>query len=401
MCSIANDLQTFSENISFEPIVLNADLSMCIHTHYDKYNLSNYEGCYMGNNNGNETELSILLAFDMMTLGKDDGYKKSLAISLGVDYEEYTRRIVGKEKEAEFIIILKSLGCLKHFEAYDEGLSHVTNEFTPDFYVEFVDGYKTYIEVKSTEKDVFKISSGNLQKKKEYADRDKIPIRFAVSLKNRWGLFTIEDLIQKNGRLTNEDFWGEESISWFDVELATCSYIIPHGVKIRSVYMKNHRKGIGIYHDKYGELVSYELYYNGRKIFRLKGKNSPYITLSVYLEAIQDYLSSCSQNIRVSGDTTIVTESIERENDLCIIPEYSFLLAPIKHAIYDSKLKVPLDFRTFVSCKEYQYPDVQILRASLSYLVDNGLNLLVIRQNYGYRFNDYKERFWTKNNKKN
>lgn len=59
------------------------------------------------------------------------------------------------------------------------------------------DGYKMLLEVKHTDKKTFEISQGNLQKRKDFADRQNLPLRFAVSLKGLWGLFTVETLLEK------------------------------------------------------------------------------------------------------------------------------------------------------------------------------------------------------------
>ena len=142
-------------------------------------------------------DLNKILAFSQLAIDRTEDEKKSLARLLNIDYEEYKKRIVGKEKEADFIIILKSLEVLKHFEAYDEGLSHITGEYTPDFKIEMCDGYEMLLEVKHTDKEIFKISQGNLQKRKKFADRYNLPLKFAISLKGLWGLFTVETLLAK------------------------------------------------------------------------------------------------------------------------------------------------------------------------------------------------------------
>lgn len=142
-------------------------------------------------------ELNKLLAFNQLIIDKTDDEKRNLASVLNIDYEEYKKRMVGKEKEADFIIILKSLDVLKHFEAYEEGLSHITREYTPDFKIEMNDGYKMLLEVKHTNKDMFKISLGNLQRRIDFANRQNLPLRFAISLRGIWGLFTVETLLEK------------------------------------------------------------------------------------------------------------------------------------------------------------------------------------------------------------
>lgn len=329
-------------------------------------------------------------------MDKTEDERKRLAQALNIDYEEYKKRMVGKEKEADFIIILKSLEALKHFEAYDEGLSHITGEYTPDFKIEMNDGYKMLIEVKHTDKDMFKISQGNLQKIIDFANRQNLPLRFAVSLKGLWGLFTIETLLEKKGKLTFNDFRGKKASSWLDIELATCSYMFKKQIKIKSVYSTNHPKKMDIEFEPYGRLVSYELYYDDKRIFRLKGKNSPFIQHSMYLEALQDRVASTNQNIEHSGEFTIITEYTDK-NVAQIIPEYEFVLAPINHLCKEINSKqINYNSQLAISEHDFQYLYVRMLRLILSELVDLGLDITVFRNNNGYKFKDYVKNFWNK-----
>lgn len=340
--------------------------------------------------------LNKLLAFNQLVIDKTEDEKKRLALSFGIDYEEYKKRIVGKEKEADFIIILKSLEALKHFEAYDEGLSHITGEYTPDFKIEMCDGYEMLLEVKHTDKEIFKISQGNLQKRKSFADRSNLPLRFAISLKGLWGLFTVETLLEKKGKLTLDDFRGEKASSWLDIELATCSYMFQKQVKIRSVYSTNHTKGMGIQFEPYGQLISYELYYGDKRIFRAKGKERKFIQYSMYLEALQDRVANINQDIKQQGEFTIITE-FSNKNIVNIIPEYEFVLSPIKHLYKEiNSKKITYNSQLAISEHEFDYLSVQMLRVILSDLVSLGLDIIVFRNNYGYKFKNYAERFWHK-----
>lgn len=339
-------------------------------------------------------DLNKLLAFNQLVIDKTEDERKNIALSLDIDYEEYKKRIVGKEKEADFIIILKSLEVLKHFEAYDEGLSHITGEYTPDFKIEMCDGYQMLVEVKHTDKEIFKISQGNLQKRKDFADRQKLPLRFAISLKGIWGLFTVETLLEKKGKLTLSDFKGEKASSWLDIELATCSYMFPKQIKIKSIYSTNHTKGMGIQFEPYGQLISYELYYDDKRIFRAKGKESKYIRHSVYLEALQDRVAEINQNIEQQGEFTIITEYSDKSIPI-IIPEYEFVLSPIKHLCKKiNSRQIKYDSQLAISEQEFNYLSVRILRFFLSELVSSGLDIIVFRNNNGYKFKDYAESFW-------
>ena len=338
-------------------------------------------------------DLNKLLAFNQLVIDKAEDEKKSLALSLNIDYEEYKKRIVGKEKEADFIIVLKSLEALKHFEAYDEGLSHITGEYTPDFKIEMRDGYEMLLEVKHTDKEIFKISQGNLQKRKDFADRQNLPLRFAISLKGLWGLFTVETLLEKKGKLTLDDFRGEKASSWLDIELATCSYMFKKQVKIRSVYSTNHAKGMGIQFEPYGQ---FELYYGDKRIFRAKGKKSKYILHSIYLEALQDRVANINQDIEQQGEFTIITEYTDKGVPNTI-PEYEFILSPIKHLCKEINSKqIKYNSQLAISEHQFDYLSVHMLRAILSELVSLGLDIVVFRNNYGYKFKDYAENFWNK-----
>ena len=258
------------------------------------------------------------------------------------------------------------------------------------------DGYEMLLEVKHTDKEIFKISQGNLQKRKLFADNHNLPLRFAISLKGLWGLFTVETLLEKKGKLTLDDFRGEKASSWLDIELATCSYMFQKQVKIRSVYSTNHAKGMGIQFEPYGQLISYELYYGDKRIFRAKGKESKFIQYSIYLEALQDRVANINQDIKQQGEFTIITES-SNKNIVNIIPEYEFVLSPIKHLYKEiNSKKITYNSQLAISEHEFDYLSVQMLRVILSDLVSLGLDIIVFRNNYGYKFKDYAERFWHK-----
>jgi len=341
-------------------------------------------------------DLSKLLAFHRLVAGKTEEETKEFAVKFGIDYDEYLIRIKGKEKEAEFAVILKSLSRISHLNSYDEGISHLTNEYTPDYEVTFDDGYKLLVEVKSTQKDRFQISMGNLKKRIEFANQHNLPLRFAVSLKGYWGLFTTDDIIEHKGKLTIEDFGGEKSISWLDRELETCSYMFPKDVMIRSVYSKNRNAESFIKHEQFGTLISYELYCGGKKIFRLKGRNSRYNIYSVYLEALQNRLANSKQDIALNGDITIISEKFCYDDSIHIIPEYEFLIAPISHTIREDNVNVKYDSMSAIAQKDYVYLDVKTLRVILCDLVKKGINIIVYKGNNGYHFDDYRREYWTK-----
>ena len=182
--------------------------------------------------NDNFVPFKKILDFYEQTLGKSDDEKRTIAQSQSIDFDEYQRRILGKEKEIEFFIIMKSVASLKDINPIDEELSQVSGEKTPDYEVEFTDGYKMMVEVKHTDKEQYKISGGNLQKRIDYAATHDLPLRFAISIKGVWGLFTSDFLKSKKGKISVSDYIGEDRNSWFDRELETCSYMFSKPLKI-------------------------------------------------------------------------------------------------------------------------------------------------------------------------
>ena len=341
-------------------------------------------------------ELEKILAFDVLVRDKDEREKIALAQQWGIDYEEYKNRIVGKEKEAEFLAIMESLGCLKHLEAFDESLSHITKEYTSDFSIELADGYKMMLEVKHTDNDVFEISGGNLAKRKQFAERHGLPLRFAISIKGMWGVFTSETMKEKEGKIKIDDIYGKNSTSCLDSEFETCSYGFMKTIKIKSVYAKNHAKGMGIQFEQYGELISYELYYDNKRIFRAKGKESPFLAYTMILEALHDRVANINQQIETKGEYTIIIDDTEGTN-IQIIPEYKFLLAPILHSqkLLDDK-RINYNIKMAVSDREFPFLDVRILRATMSDLCRLGMDIVVFKNCDGYKFSDFEKIFWTK-----
>lgn len=339
-------------------------------------------------------DLNKIIAFHTLVIGKEESEKRRLAEIHEIDFEEYKRRIVGKEKETEFLVILRALKALKHIEAYDEEVSRITDEKTSDYKVELADGYKMLIEVKHTDKEKYSISNGNLQARMDFAKAMNLPLRFAISIKGYWGLFTAEYLQSKNGKITLSDFISEKGMtSTWDNELETCSFLFPKNIQIKSVYAHNHHKSLGVSFDPYGELVSYELSCNGKRIIRVKGKNSKDLSTMILIEGLQDRLANCEQEIYQDNGYTII---IDKTQEINMIPEYQFLLAIIEHMNL-SELDTRDDNISYVSTqKDFQYPTLEYVRSAMSILVQNGLDIAVFKGNVGYRFDDYQRNFWVK-----
>lgn len=344
--------------------------------------------------NSSSTSFKKILDFHEQTLGKSDDEKKIIAQIQSIDFNEYERRIVGKEKELEFLIVMRAVGSFKIIEPIDEELSQISGEKTPDYEVEFTDGYKMMIEVKHTNKDEYQISGGNLQKRIDYATKHNMPLRFAISIKGFWGLFTSDFIKSKKGKITISDFMNEERNSWLDRELETCSYMFQKPLKIISVYSNKATEGLGVFFEPYGELISYELYCSDRLILRVDHNDASKRLHMFVLETVQDRLSNTYQDIITDGNLTTIVE--HNEDSPCqSYAEYLFILAIIRHMRYADKNSRD---NVFLTANEEDSPilPVEYIRLVMSDLFDFGVEIICFKDGLGYRFDDYRSKFWTK-----
>lgn len=332
------------------------------------------------------SDFNKIIAFQqiMPYLTKEE--QESLADTLGMDMQEIERRLIGKNKEDEFILILLLMDVCKSITAFDEGVSQLLKTATSDLLIEMKDGTKFMLEIKHTEKERYSISMGNLQKRIDYAKQYNLDLYFAISIKGFWMLFNSQYLKDKAGKIDVSDMMKSK----LDKILGCVSYVFPKDLRIKSVYSINESvKTTGIEFDPYGKMVSYELYNGSKKIFRVKGANSPYMGYTMVLEALQDRMSMDSQTIEHSGEYTIINESFN--NDFNMISEYKFLLAPIEHTIRSGNDKYTA--HTYI---ENVKEDTSLLNTRfrlehihgvMQYLVDNGVKIMYSKNNLIYKLN--------------
>lgn len=332
------------------------------------------------------SDFNKVLAFQQMMPYLTKEQQEELATTLGMDLKEIERRLVGKNKEDEFLLILLFMEACKSITAFDEGVSQLLKTATSDLLVELQNGNKFMLEIKHTDKERYSISMGNLEKRINYAGKYGLELFFAISIKGYWMLFNAEYLKEKKGKIDISDLMKSK----LDETLGCISYVFPKGLRIKSVYSTDKTvKTTGIQFPPCGKLVSYELYYNDRKIFRVKGKNSPYIGYTMILEALQDRMSMDTQIIQQSGSYTVINESFSK--DFNAISEYKFLLSPIEHTVYDGEEKYTA--HTYI---ENAKVDANLLkmrfqvghiRGMLQYLADNGIEIMYIRNCLIYKLN--------------
>lgn len=334
-------------------------------------------------------ELEKILSFHSLTLGYSEETKKSKAVAFDIDYNEFTQRIKGKEKELEFLLLLRTFGVLKHLESFDESTSHITQEFTSDYKIEYLDGYKCLLEIKHTDKEIYKISKGNLNNRIEFAKRHEMPLRFAISIKGIWGMYTTEQLIQNDGKISlSNDYLN----SWLEPELDTCSYGFFGKIRIESIYSKNYQKGMGISLKPYGDLVSQKLYHNNKLIYKAKGYNSKYIKHVILLGALQDRLSF-NQTKKTDGNFTIITEETGDE-PANFIPEYEFILSYIRKLNPILGVNKKDNISAAALKKELNHPYVSSFRSIVYDLSKLGLLIMCSRQGKIFSIDDFIKKIW-------
>lgn len=332
-----------------------------------------------------QESLENILAYKQIEYKLPRDLKESLLKTLNLSEEEVNKRMSGKEKEMEFILILHYMGVCSKLTAFDEGVSKMENTPTPDLLIELTNGEKFFLEIKSTKNDKWSISGGNLNRRMEYAKENNYKLRFAIAIKNFWMMFDSEYIKQKGGKISIADY----SHSVLDDVLGTCSYFMPPGIKARFVYRLNTNKGMDIFFNDSGELISYELYYKDKKILRAKGRNSLYKVYPVLLEALHERLASLNRSIRQDGEFTIVEEADDGKAGN-FISEYEWLMSPILHTIDCNG-----DLSTISNVFSREKNNEHVPRFNLSYYRDKigeleklGIPILVLHAGNLYKFND-------------
>lgn len=271
--------------------------------------------------------LDTILSLNNLLPYMNNELRDSMLQTIGMTLEEFEHRIGGITKENEFLLLLLFFDVCKNIAGFDEGISKLGEKtYTSDLVLELKNGMKFMLEIKHTDKDEFTISGGNLSKRIDYAASLKLDLYFAVSIHGFWMLFHSDYLKSNNGKITVNDY----PHSILDDILDTYAYIFPSGIKIRTVYSQNTDKGMEMNFEPYGELVSYELFYKNRKLFRIKGKKSRYYIFILMMTALQDRLSSIKQEISDCGNVTVIYDMDDGEH-INFISEYLFILSPIMH----------------------------------------------------------------------
>ncbi|MUG68976.1 hypothetical protein GNP94_23770 [Paenibacillus campinasensis] len=238
---------------------------------------------------------------------------------------DLTKRIKGKEVEIELYLILHMLGVCNHILAFDESTSVLTKSYSPDAIIELKNGYRFFMEIKSTDDPVFKNSMGNLKKRIDFANSFGLPLFFAIKLSGYWYLYDANYLVSKNGRINLvDDFRNSDFYTMFESNIIT----FPKGFKAIRKYKKMESKDYISKHDNYGFMVSYELFFNEKLIFSFDS-NSDKVFYYFILESLNDAMLMQLTEINEIGNEEII-ETLQLNSDV-LLSTHGMLLNPIFH----------------------------------------------------------------------
>lgn len=317
---------------------------------------------------------SQILAFDKLCYGKTEEEKIQLANSLNIDYEDYCKRIKGKYKEYEFLIFLLFLNKFSIIP-YDEEISQITEEETADYKV--IDKQNKnesfLLEIKSTEKINYAISKNNLNKRIEFAKKENLPLYFAINIKGFWLLYPAEYLQKNNGKIKIEkDAKNSILYSKFNIN----SYLFMPNIKVIQVYSKLDIKNIGINFPPYGKLISFEFFYNDRKIFEVTPDDKRYMSLILFLEAFFDKITEENQKIHNGKNNTYIFETF---NKIEYVSEINLLLSPYKHLEGVENLQTLYNKLLNKELKLDKNLNLEKIRAHIEYLKHKGVQIELVR----------------------
>lgn len=326
------------------------------------------------------SDIERLKAYHNLEPYLDDRGREILLGLLKLSDKNLEKRLNGKNKEIEFLLMMYGFGVCEDIISFDESSSQLTGTNTPDNLVILKNGKKILIEIKSTEKEFFKISGGNLDSKMDFAKKLGYDLYFAICIKGFWMMLNSNYVKEKGGRIEINEYKNSELDEIFD----TATWIFPEGLTIKSIYSKTNDKGLGISHKDYGNLNSYELKFKNKRIKKINSKKNGYFFFTLAFEALEDLMSNQSQSIKQDGNITIVEESLNKSFNG--IDEYRFLLSLISHIMSEQgkTYDYHLFYKHIVEKKSDLFLDIDHIRFALMFLVENGVPLLKKRKDIIY-----------------
>lgn len=273
-------------------------------------------------------DIERLKAFHQVESFLDEETRTLLIKKLELENSNLEKRLPGLRVEDEFALMLYFLNNCKHIISLDETTSVLTHEsYQSDYIVHFKNNEKIMIEVKSTQEENYKISKTNFNKKMSFAQDMGIELYFALKIKNHWSLYHSSYLIEKNYRINYKDDF-EHSI--LCQKLNSQLLLIPKGLKAESIYSKNTSNGLMVQHGKFGELISYKLFYNDKLIIEVTPENKDHFHTIFTIELWHDFMAD---NLIAKQLTELETLVIETSNENFFNYDFQYFMSTINHTI--------------------------------------------------------------------
>jgi Holliday junction resolvase len=246
----------------------------------------------------------------------------------------------------------------------DESISSVFDTYSCDAIVHLKNGNKFMLEIKHTDKDVYKISEGNFDKRVDYAKKHSLDLYFAISIKGLWMVFHSNYIKKKNRKIEISDYRNSKLTETFDIQ----SYIISN-FEFKSIYAERDKNYIEIKYPPYGWLISEEIKYRGTRKYKIKKKDKLLYLYTFALEGIKDRASKENHTVTTDSGFTIIIDKFS-DDSKHVISELELLLAPIQHIIqYDDVVFTPKNYLSKLSELGEKSPfNIGILRAVLEEL---------------------------------
>jgi Holliday junction resolvase len=282
--------------------------------------------------------------------------------NIGVSEEEFNQRMKGIYRESDFLLAIHMMDVCKNITLIDESVSSVFGTYSCDAIIEMNNSSKFLLEIKHTDKDKYKISENNFNKRVEYAKTLELKLYFAISIKGLWMVLSSDYLDKNDRKITIDDYKYSELSSLFSVD----HYII-EDFEFISIYANRKKNTIGIQYPPYGFLVSEEIKHKGKRKYKIKRNNKDLFYITFVIEGIKDRASNEYHDEVKDGDFTIITDKIEKGSQH-MISELELLLSPIKHMIhYDNIVFTPKTYLSELSKLGKTSPfKVQLLRATMN-----------------------------------
>jgi hypothetical protein len=220
---------------------------------------------------------------------------KDIAVSAD-DYEAIRQRIVatdeveaveeaikGLSEEDEFALMCRLMGTATHMVRLEQNPIIRGDYIVADFWARFQPGcypkqkraheslgFRCLVEVKSTEKEKFKIGGSDLRRRRHFAQEFGLPLLIAVRFLRygqsaMWAIVEDADLQSTSLTITAADLIrGVRHIIWDEY-----FYMMKPGLLFRTVYDPAAEE-IGAYHDDYGNLKEFHIV-DGNDVTELTG----------------------------------------------------------------------------------------------------------------------------------